>query len=513
MAKGYARAVVYLLILSSVMLAATGVVYGYSYWWDELYSVAAAELGVGPMFRFLVLPDVHPPLYQLVLNLWIKVAGSGEQMVRALSFLFAISALAAFWWWASKRLTPVAKYTLLVFFATCILFPYYAQEARSYAMMLLLSTLASLAYLERLAHSGRAGTRLGYYALLGALSLTHYFGFIYAGVILLFTLYENRGDARRAIETVVVGLMCLIWPILHVVYGGIGEKSGDNFWIESNGVQSTLFHFSDGMLPHLNYLARLLSGTATEYVTAVLIVALLSGAALLARRAPEVREAGTGPGLWRRMIALLTGFLVVIALVDYHSPISTPRNFIVLLPVVSLLVGLTASGLKRAGVKHVVALVALGGIANLAVASLEVTRKIHPDQNHKAAVAFIEEQRDAGDPVYYLDRGGSMREVQHLVASFYFNEEVPLAPIAIGQVATLAPPYYVLMQHHGHNLDRVLADIARRGIAVEAFVPQNNESVAVVYVEGRDTHRPRHRAPMAAPAARMLVRRSSAPGP
>lgn len=120
---------------------------------------------------------------------------------------------------------------------------------------------------------------------------------------------------------------------MHVLYDGLGDKSGDNFWIKSKGLQSTLLHFSDGMTPQLNYLARLLPGAATEYVTVVL------------------------------MIALLTGFLAVVSLVDHHSPISTPRNFIVLLPAVSQLVGLTASGLTRAGDKHVVVLVAQRGIA------------------------------------------------------------------------------------------------------------------------------------------------------
>lgn len=508
--SGLARWWGVLLVLVSVTLAAAGVWYGYSYWWDELYSVASAELDLADMFHALVLPDVHPPLYQLVLHLWIKAVGAGESVVRALSFFFAMAALGALWWWASRRLTVVARYTLLVFFATCSLFPYYAQEARAYAMLLWLATLASIAYLEG-AHLARGGWRLGYYGLLGALSLTHYFGLLYAGLILLFTLYEHRRHPWQAVETLLAGLACLVWPVLHLLYGGIGEKTGDNFWIESSGVQSTLSHFSAGLVPHLNYLARLVSSTSREFVAAALVLVLLGGAAYLARRAPEAHGsvASRGRVLWQRIIALLAGFLVLIALVDHHSPISTPRNYIVLLPLVSILMGLAASGLQRSGVRHVLALVVLGGCANLAVAALEVAAKVHPVQNHKAAVAFIESRREASEPIYYLDRGEDMQEVQRLVAGFYFHPDVRLLPIAIEQVAALAPPYFVLMQHHGHDLDRLLADIARRGTTAKAFVPpQRSESVVVIYAKGHRASHPRRKWPRATPtAARMLVQR------
>ena len=147
--KGTSNLITLLFVLISFFLASLGFIYSYSYWWDELYSVVGASLPIEDMFKYLVLPDVHPPLYQVVLKGWVFLFGSDERVLRLLSFLFSTLALIFVWRWGKTRFDKMFFQTLIVLFTTSYLFPYYAQEVRAYGMMLFLSTVVTIAYLDR----------------------------------------------------------------------------------------------------------------------------------------------------------------------------------------------------------------------------------------------------------------------------------------------------------------------------------------------------------------------------
>ncbi len=72
-----------------LLLASRGLASGYSYWADELVSVATSQDSWEEMFTRWVLPDTHPPLYPLVLKLWMGLVGPSETATRSLSFLAA----------------------------------------------------------------------------------------------------------------------------------------------------------------------------------------------------------------------------------------------------------------------------------------------------------------------------------------------------------------------------------------------------------------------------------------
>ncbi len=84
-----------LLILFCLTMAGQGLTTAYSYWSDELWSVAASRADWGGLLHDWLIPDLHPPLYQALLKLWIGVFGTGEPATRSLSFLIAALALLA----------------------------------------------------------------------------------------------------------------------------------------------------------------------------------------------------------------------------------------------------------------------------------------------------------------------------------------------------------------------------------------------------------------------------------
>lgn len=242
---------------------------GYSYWWDELYSVAAASESYPDMFKMLILPDVHPPLYQLTLNFLVTLFGTSEIATRALSLFFTISSLLLATCWSFKRLNLLSASAAIVFLSTNWLFAYYAQESRSYAMVLFLSTLLTTLFLDSFTLGMTTKRLLSIVTLAAMLSLTHYFGLIYSGIIIAFTIFHLRHDTAKARITFLAGLICLIWPVIHFFFGGISGKTGGNFWINSNGIESTLTIASQAITPQLGILGKVAPASYSELIVAL----------------------------------------------------------------------------------------------------------------------------------------------------------------------------------------------------------------------------------------------------
>src|SRR3954468_6642437 len=71
------------------------------YWIDEGISVGIASHGVAQIPGVLG-QDGSPPLYYLLLHVWIGFAGTGEAATRSLSLLFALAAVPAAYWAGSR---------------------------------------------------------------------------------------------------------------------------------------------------------------------------------------------------------------------------------------------------------------------------------------------------------------------------------------------------------------------------------------------------------------------------
>ena len=190
-----------LFLLAGVVLSAVKLPNPYSYWADELYSVTASNESLMSLHRIL-LSDLHPPLYQLLLKGWIIVFGDSEFSTRSLSWLFAVASIYPLWKF-SRSYGVVFFVSSLVVFSTNVLFTYYANESRPYAMELFFATLVSTYYFEEI------NKRVSVKFLIAcvALSLSHYFGLILVGVILGFRLFESRASRDNALKIICAGVL------------------------------------------------------------------------------------------------------------------------------------------------------------------------------------------------------------------------------------------------------------------------------------------------------------------
>ena len=121
------------------------------------------------------LGNAHPPLFVLLLHLWMKAA-RGEWTLRLLSVLLGTLGLAAGWLWARRLLGATAGLVALALYALLPSAVLVTSEIRGYAL-LLCTTAAALAALERgLAEESSAA--LAGFGVFGALALlSHYAAF------------------------------------------------------------------------------------------------------------------------------------------------------------------------------------------------------------------------------------------------------------------------------------------------------------------------------------------------
>jgi mannosyltransferase len=116
------------------------------FWFDECFSVELARLGWRNFLHLLWWREANMSIYYLLLRAWLElrpVAGQSEFFIRSLSVVTAVIALPAIYWLArllyNHRVALIAT-ALLTVNAYSLR---YAQEARSYALFLLLATLSS----------------------------------------------------------------------------------------------------------------------------------------------------------------------------------------------------------------------------------------------------------------------------------------------------------------------------------------------------------------------------------
>ena len=150
----YAVAAGLALLMAASLLLRTGGLHS-GYWIDEGISVGIASHGLADIPRALG-QDGSPPLYYLLLHGWMALVGEGEAATRALSLIFALLAVPVSFWAGTAVFGRRAGALAAVGAAGCPFLTYYAQETRMYALVVLLSLLASASFVLAFVHARRA---------------------------------------------------------------------------------------------------------------------------------------------------------------------------------------------------------------------------------------------------------------------------------------------------------------------------------------------------------------------
>jgi uncharacterized membrane protein len=185
---------------------------------DEVWSVKAASSSFGSEIAALKDQDVHPPLYFLILHLWIRLFGTGERSVRSLSGLFYILTVFAVYGIGRDlygRDTALLSAALYLCSPLAILS---AQFARMYALLGFLSILSIWLYLQFSIKRNSSKFRFALYVLVNVLgTFTHIaFFFLLFGQIAFHLMFYRR-EAKRFLIAIALSLVpyTILWlPVL-----------------------------------------------------------------------------------------------------------------------------------------------------------------------------------------------------------------------------------------------------------------------------------------------------------
>jgi mannosyltransferase len=315
---------------------------GESLWMDEGLSIGIASQ---PLFDVphTLRVDGSPPLYYMLLSLWMDVFGDGPAETQALSVAIALISI-PLGMWAGWSL--FGRRAGLILAALCAVNPFltnYAQETRMYSLMLVLSLAATTAFLHAFAFRRRS--YIPVFAVLLALMLyTHNWGlFVAAGAVAaLLPCWYVAQDKRALLRDALLGfggagLLYLPWvpTLLHQV-----QHTGAP-WLNAPQFGAPI------------QISKSLLGGGTP--TVALVLAGGSGLAAIAARRVEDRERTAV------FAAILMTFamLAVAWLFSQISPAWTTRYLGVALGPILLVAAL---GLARAGNLGLVALVIVLGV-------------------------------------------------------------------------------------------------------------------------------------------------------
>lgn len=367
------------LVLLVVMLAVWGVWQPYSLWLDEIFSVVAASESVADMFMRWILIDVHPPLYQLMLNAWVHALGAGEFAVRSLSTLSAllVVVLAVR---LSRQRRDLTGYVLMLLVMPW--FFYNAQEARSYILVYLFATLALYGQLV-----GRHGLFL---AGLVLMSWTHYFG-LFLAMALLFVHVVMAW--RLTAAEVLTAVLMLSWLPVHMSQGTLLDNAGGGFWIQVSGPGETIANLFSAISPGFLQLWRLHGEVSWLY--ALVLMSWLGYFPWRQWRRGDVDRMDLQ--LSWSLLLFVSGIVVV----DHIVSMSTSRNFLVAMPAMIFLLYRVARQTLGASSWS---LVLCGWLLVQVVSGVVLMQHKHSEiENYRKATAAVLSAMDTGARGYYLD--------------------------------------------------------------------------------------------------------------
>jgi hypothetical protein len=164
-------------------------------WIDEAYAALLATGSVGDLFS-LLRTDSGPPLYYILLKVWVAMFGGGEGMLRAPSVLAGVGAvvLAAL---VGRRLRFGAAGTLTGgALAVAPLLVFHGQDARYYAFL----PLAAMGALLALLHLWRRGGWVAYGLVLAAAMYLHNYGLFIIPAAYAASLVWRHGVRWRSLH-------------------------------------------------------------------------------------------------------------------------------------------------------------------------------------------------------------------------------------------------------------------------------------------------------------------------
>jgi len=171
--------------------------------------------------------DVHPPLYFLLLKVWVSLFGHNERAVRSLSGLFYVLAVLALYSLARELYGDELALLSAAVYACSPLAILSAQFARMYALLSILSIVSTLLYVQFWIKGRTNPWRLAAFVVVNALGTFTHIAFFFAlfGQIVFHLFYQRTRFKKFVVAICLSGIpYLLLWaPVFLRQLGTSGE--------------------------------------------------------------------------------------------------------------------------------------------------------------------------------------------------------------------------------------------------------------------------------------------------
>jgi len=200
-----------------------------SIWVDEAISIHQAQMSLGGMLDNLRATDRHPPLHYLILWLTVRLFGDGELAVRAPSILASTALIPVMFATGRELFDRRTGLVAAAFASIAPLVVWYGQEARMYALFMLLGTVALWAQVKVL-REGRTRYWIAYAGTTIALLYTHYFALIPIAIqqVVFAVAAWKRAHAGQPVRPLLMGTW-LTWLALLIAAAPLASFAVDQF--------------------------------------------------------------------------------------------------------------------------------------------------------------------------------------------------------------------------------------------------------------------------------------------
>jgi len=295
-------------------------------WLDEAASAKFASYGWLHFAKSVTFSPVNMTFYFAVLHLWTSVMGSSEFMLRLPSVLFAAATVPLIYLLAKELFDSRAGLVAAALMTVSVSSVDFAQEARSYTLVVMLATVSSLFFMRSI-RKPSLGNCAAYVAASVCCIYSHMFGALIVPaqwLSLAFFLPGWKTAWRLTLSAAVIGLFAL--PHFALALGGNVVHLN---WVQKTSEQRLFEFFAliTGVGDNLKY--------AEYFLIACTIVAALVAVFDKAHRAAVAFL----------ILGIAVPALVVLA-VSHYKPLFWPRYLLVSQPFFVALAGVAISRLK-----------------------------------------------------------------------------------------------------------------------------------------------------------------------
>ncbi|MBI4058744.1 glycosyltransferase family 39 protein [Candidatus Microgenomates bacterium] len=371
-----------------------------SLWLDEATSILTArDLTFSDILTKFSPGDFHPPLYYLMLKVWMMMLGSSEVAARSLSVVLGISTIYIVFLIGKKLFNKNIGLVSALFLATAPLHLYYSQEARMYSMETLLATIVVYFVITK--------KFLWLTIFSAALLYTDYLPvFLLASLVVYLIIYEKKYIVYVFGWIIATGVIFLPWipTLLTQIQSGVGVRQNAPLWWQTLG-RTDLKELA--LVPVKFIIGRISSYNKIFYGSIVAVAAVPFFITLI----ESLSQFSKTKLLWW----WLAGPLILSSLFGTIFSGFSYFRLIFILPAFYLLVAYGGISINQ----KVLKLIVIGGIliVNIIASSIYLFNpRFHREDWRKAVIWIEENARQKTAATLFI--GNGQREAYHYYAKF-----------------------------------------------------------------------------------------------